>query len=184
MTRLPEVTRDAVPEELRDAFDALIADSGGSVPLGPGAVAALSPEMALRRRPLSNYVRWELTLPQRVQEVAILATARAMDCPYVWNAHAPLAREAGVGAALVDALRDRAPLPAMPDDESAALRFVTAMLSAHRVPQDAFDAAIAQFGAQQTIDLVALVGQYVTNACFLNAFEVPLPETTEPLLPV
>ena len=49
MTRLPEVNRDAVAEGLRGAFDALIADSGGEVPLGPGAVAALSPEMALRR---------------------------------------------------------------------------------------------------------------------------------------
>ncbi len=184
MARLPEVNRDAVAVDLRGAFDALIADSGGEVPLGPGAVAALSPEMALRRRPLSNYVRWELTLPQNVQELAILATARQMDCPYVWNAHAPMARKAGVSAKLVDAMRDRSPLPSMADDESAVVTFVTEMLSGHRVSQEAYDAAIAQFGVQQTVDLVALAGQYMTNACFLNAFEVPLPETTEPVLPV
>ncbi len=184
MTRLPEVTREAVAEELRDAFDALIADSGGEVPLGPGAVAALSPEMALRRRPLSNYVRWELTLPQHVQELAILATARQMDCPYVWNAHAPMARKAGVSSELVDAMRERAPLPAMAADESTVVRFVTEMLSGHRVSQEAHDAAIAQFGVRQTVDLIALAGQYMTNACFLNAFEIPLPETAEPVLPV
>lgn len=184
MTRLPEVTRDAVNEELREAFDALIADSGGEVPLGPGAVAALSPEMALRRRPLSNYVRWELTLPQHVQELAILATARHMDCPYVWNAHAPLARKAGVSAELVDAMRERSPLPAMAADESAVVAFATEMLGGHRVSQEAYDAAIAQFGVRQIVDLVALVGQYVTNSCFLNAFEVALPATEEPLLPV
>ena len=184
MTRLPEVTRDAVAEELRDAFDSLVAESGGSVPLGPGAVAALSPEMALRRRPLSNYVRWELTLPQHVQELAILATARQMDCPYVWNAHAPLARREGVSTGLVDAMRERTPLPAMADDESTVVTFVTEMLSSHRVSQEAHDAVIARFGVRQTVDLIALVGQYVTNACFLNAFEVALPETSEPVLPV
>ena len=184
MARLPEVTRDAVAEDLRGAFDALVADSGGQVPLGPGAVAALSPEMALRRRPLSNYVRWELTLPQNVQELAILATARQMDCPYVWNAHAPMARNAGVSAELVDAMRDRSPLPAMADDESAVVTFVTEMLSGHKISQEAYDAAVAQFGIRQTIDLIALAGQYMTNACFLNAFEVPLPETAEPVLPV
>ena len=184
MTRLPEVTRDAVAEELRDAFDSLVSDSGGSVPLGPGAVAALSPEMALRRRPLSNYVRWELTLPQHVQELAILATARQMDCPYVWNAHAPLARKEGVSAGVVDAMRERTPLPAMADDESTVVTFVTEMLSSHRVSQEAYDAAVAQFGVRQTVDLIALVGQYVTNACFINTFEVALPETTEPVLPV
>ena len=184
MARLEEVTRESVAEELRGAFDALIADSGGQVPLGPGAVAALSPEMALRRRPLSNYVRWELTLPQNVQELAILATARQMDCPYVWNAHAPMARNAGVSAELVDAMRERAPLPAMADDESAVVTFVTEMLSGHKISQEAYDAAIAQFGIRQTVDLIALAGQYMTNACFLNAFEVPLPETAEPVLPV
>ena len=184
MTRLPEVTRDAVAEDLRGAFDALIADSGGEVPLGPGAVAALSPEMALRRRPLSNYVRWELTLPQHVQELAILVTARQMDCPYVWNAHAPMARKAGVSAELVDAMRERSPLPAMADEEAAVVTFVMEMLSGHAVSQNAYDAAIAQFGVRQTVDLIALAGQYVTNACFLNTFEIALPETTEPVLPV
>ena len=184
MTRLPEVTRDAVAEELRGAFDALIADSGGTVPLGPGAVAALSPEMALRRRPMSNYVRWELTLPRHVQELAILATARCMDCAYVWNAHAGPAREAGVSAALVDALRDRSPLPAMAPDELAVVTFVTEMLNGRRVSQGAYDTALREFGLRQTVDLIALVGQYVTNACFLNAFEVALPETSEPVLPL
>ena len=184
MTRLPEVVREAVPEELRAAFDALITDSGGTVPTGPGAVAALSPEMALRRRPMSNYVRWELTLPQNVQELAIIATARSMDCAYIWNAHSGLARKAGVSDALITAIRDREALPAMADDESAVLTLVTSVLTEHKVSDAAFQAALAQFGMQNTIDLITLAGQYVTNACYLNAFEVELPETTEPRLPV
>ena len=53
MSRLPLVNRDAVPENLRAAFDELIAANDGAVPIGPGMVAAMSPEMALRRRPLS-----------------------------------------------------------------------------------------------------------------------------------
>ncbi len=183
MPRMPEVNREAVPEELREAFDALVADSGGSVPVGPGAVAALSPEMALRRRPLSNYVRWELTLPQRAQELAILVAARAMNCAYVWNAHAELARRAGASPALVDAIRDRAPLPPMSAEEDAVVAFATELLADRRASERAYDAALAQFGMRQTVDLIALIGQYVTNACFLNAFEVPLPESGEPRLP-
>ena len=30
MPRMPEVDREAVPEELREAFDALVADKGGA----------------------------------------------------------------------------------------------------------------------------------------------------------
>ncbi len=184
MPRLPEVNRESVPEELRPAFDELIAVSNDTVPIGPGMVAAMSPEMALRRRPLSNYVRWELKLPQNVQELAVLATARHMDCGYVWNAHAGMARKAGVSDALIEAIRDRQPLPAMGDDESAVVGFVTAFLTTHSVSDATFEAAVAQFGMQNTVDLIALMGQYVTNAGFLNAFEVPLPDTTEPVLPV
>lgn len=184
MTRLPEVTREALPESLRGAFDRLIADSGGSVPLGPGSVAAMSPEMALRRRPLSNYVRWELRLPQNVQELAILTTARCVDCPYVWNAHVGPARQAGVSGELIDAIRDRQPLPPMSDDESAVVGFVTEMLTAHRVSDAAFQAALGRFGLQDTIDLIALAGQYVTNGFLINTFELELPATDEPLLPV
>ncbi len=184
MARLPEVNRDAVPDELRAAFDELVAISDNSVPVGPGMVAAMSPEMALRRRPLSNYVRWELKLPQPAQELAILVTARAMDCPYVWNAHAPMARKAGVSDALIDAIRDRRPLPAMNPEESAVVTFVTEWLASHRVSDAAFDAAVAQFGLQNTVDLIALMGQYITNAGFLSTFEIPLPETSEPRLPV
>ena len=77
-----------------------------------------------------------------------------------------MARKAGVSAELVDAMRDRSPLPAMAGDESAVVTFVTEMLGGRRVSQEAYDAALAQFGMRQTVDLVALVGQYVTNACF------------------
>ena len=34
-----------------------------------------------------------------------LTTARATDCPYIWNAHAALGRQAGLRDALVNALR-------------------------------------------------------------------------------
>lgn len=184
MPRLPEVNRDAVPEELRAAFDEMVAISDNAIPTGPGMVAVMSPEMALRRRPLSNYVRWELKLPARAQELAILVTARHMDCAYVWNAHAPMARKAGVDDALIAAIRERKALPAMNAEEEAAVNFASQALGERKVSQAAFDAAVAEFGLQNAIDLIALMGQYVTNALFLNAFEVALPDTTETLLPV
>ena len=147
--------------------------------------SGLSPEMALERVGLSGYVRWRLKLPQLVQELAILLTARQMDCAYVWNAHAGLAREEGASDGLVDAMRDRQQLPTMTDDETAVVGFVTELLTAHRVSDSAFSAAKQRFGLGNVVDLMALVGQYVTNASFVNAFELPLPqEVTEPRLKV
>jgi 4-carboxymuconolactone decarboxylase len=122
MARVPVVKREQVPEQFREAFDALTAESG-VIASGPGSITINSPEIARRRNHLTSYLRYETTFPKRIQELAIITTARAMDCPYVWNAHAPAARRAGVSDALFDALRERRPLPPMSADEAAVVNY-------------------------------------------------------------
>ena len=185
MARLPTVKRDQVPEQFREAFDELTASSGGAITGGPGSITINSPEMARRRAHLTSYLRYETTFPKRIQELAIITTARLMDCPYVWNAHAPAARRAGVSDALVDALRDRKPLPPLSADEAAVINYATEFYQNHKVSQGTFQAAMAQFGAQHLVELTTLMGNYAQTAFILNAFEVQLPEQrTEPVLPV
>ena len=59
MPRLPVVSRDMVVEQFREAYDELIADSGGTIDTGPGSITINSPEMARRRNHLTNYLRFE-----------------------------------------------------------------------------------------------------------------------------
>ena len=185
MARVPIVTRDMVPEEFRDAFDELTKDTGGTITGGPNSITINSPEMALRRSRLTSYLRYESTFPDRIRELAILATARAMDCPYVWNAHAPDARRAGVSDTLVDALRDRLPLPAMAADEQAIVNYCSEFYANHRVSASTFQIALEQFGTQHLVELTALMGHYAQTSFFLNAFEVELPaDRSDPVLPV
>jgi 4-carboxymuconolactone decarboxylase len=185
MARLPKVAREMVPEEFRDAFDQLTTDTGGTITQGPGSITLNSPEMALRRAPLTNYLRFESTFSKRIQELAIISTARIMDCQYVWNAHAPAARCEGVSDALVDAIRDNEPLPPMAPDEAAVVAFCREFYTNHLVTQQTFDAALEQFGAQHLVEITTLMGGYAQIAFILNAFEADLPENrTEPLLPV
>src|SRR5436853_5650133 len=105
MPRTPIVTRDRVPESLRAAFDAETASSGGVIATGPGSVMINSPEMRRRANHLSNYLRSESTLPKKIQELAMLTTARAIGCQLIWNAHAAHGRHEGLSDALVEALR-------------------------------------------------------------------------------
>ena len=185
MARLPIVSADMVPEEFRDAFAEVTAPAGGSITGGPGSFTINSPEMAKRRNHLTSYLRYETEFSQRIQELAILTAARAMDCQYAWNAHAPAARKAGVADALVDAIRDQRPLPDMAPDEEAVINYGNEFFKTHRVSQATFDKALEQFGAQYLVELTTLMGHYAQNAFYLNAFEVELPEKlTEPQLPV
>ena len=185
MARLPNVTRDQVAEEFREAFDEVTAETGGVITGGPGSITINSPEFARRRAPLTSYLRYESTFSQKIRELAIITTARAMDCQYVWNAHAPAARAAGASDGLVDAIRDRAPLPEADPDETAVVNYAAEFYRSHKVSDATFKAALDQFGSQHLVELTAIMGHYAQTSFFLNAFEVQLPETrTEPVLPV
>ena len=185
MARFPFVSRDMVPEEFRAAFDEVTADTGGAITNGPGSITLNSPEFARLRAPVTDYLRYRTTFPRRIQELAILVTARAMDCQYIWNAHAPAGRQAGLRDALVDAIRDNRELPDVSPEEAAIIGFGRGFFSGHKVDQDTFQRALGQFGAQHLVELTALMGHYSQTAFFLNAFEVNLPEErTEPVLPI
>ena len=185
MARLPVVSRDMVPEQFREAFDELTAGSGGAITSGPGAITINSPEMARRRNHLTNYLRFETTFPKKIQELAILTTARAMDCQYVWDSHAPDARAAGVSDALIDALRDHSQLPSMSADEEAVVNYGMELFKTPKVEPETFQVALAQFGPQHLVELTALMGHYAQTAFFLNAFNAELPDQrSEPVLPI
>ncbi len=185
MARVPIVTRDMVPEEFREAFDELTKETGGTITGGPISIIVNSPELARRRAGLTSYLRYESTFSNRIRELAILVTARNFDCPYVWNAHAPDARKAGVSDALVDAIRDRKPLPPMAADEQAIVNYCNEFYASHRVSAPTFQVAMEQFGTQHLVELTALMSHYAQTSFFLNAFEVELPsDRSEPVLPV
>ncbi len=185
MARIPMASRDMIPEEFRDAYDELIAANGGPITGGPGSITINSPEMARRRATLTTYLRFESTFPKHILELAIIVTARAMDCQYVWNAHAPAARREGVSDALVDAIRDNKPLPKMAADDAAVVNYGREFFDTHKVSQPTFQAALDQFGTQHLVEITTVMGSYAQVAFILNAFEVELPEQrTEPVLPV
>ena len=95
MARLSPATRDSVPEAQRDVFDGIVG-SGSPPANGPGSITIHVPEAAKRASALNQYLREESSLPKKIQELAMLVTAREMDCQYVWNAHAASAKAAGV----------------------------------------------------------------------------------------
>jgi len=184
MARIPPVTRDRVREDLRRIFDEVSSGPGG-VGTGPMSVLKYSPEMSRRAIPLFNYVRNESTLSPKVRELAMLTTARAKDCPYIWHVHAPLGRQAGLPDALIDALRDRKPLPPMSVDEAVVIDLGMEFFRTSRVSQATFDVALEQFGPQGLVELTTLMGFYAMLAFNANAVDLGMPhEVTEPPLPV
>ncbi len=179
MARTPTVTRDQVPEKYREAFDHEVAIARGAIENGPGSVMINSPEMRKRANHLVFYFRQESELPQKIQEMAMILTARAKDCQYIWHAHAARAREEGISDEFVDALRDKMPLPQLPDDEQIVVDYATELFTTNRVSQRMFQAALEHFGAQLLTELTTMMEYYSLLALNVNAFEVNVPEGGE-----
>ena len=115
----------------------------------------------------------------------MLLAARENDCQYIWHAHAPLGRRAGLRDELVYALRDRKELPNPAADEAAVVEYARQLIRTRRVSQAAFDAVTGHFGVAGATELTTLLGCYTMLAFNINAFEVELPaERTEEPLPV
>ena len=115
----------------------------------------------------------------------MLIAARNMDCQYIWNAHAASGRREGLSDGLVDALRDNEALPELAADESAAINLGNEFYQTHKVTQETFDAALAQFGRQGFAELVGLMGYYAMLSFNANSVVLDLPgNMTEPVLPI
>ena len=181
MARITQVTtKEQVPPDKRDIFDA-IAASRGRVS-GPFSVLLNSPEIAGRAAHLGAYIRFESTLAPAERELAIITTSREFDCGYEWSAHATLAKEAGVRDEAIDVVANKGDLSELTTDEALIIRYGRELFRDHRISDETFLAAKKRFGDQGITELTATMGYYGMLACALNAFEVePAPGT--PRLP-
>ena len=171
----PITRRDQVPEAHRIIFDA-VAEGRGSV-RGPFSILMHSPVLCRRHLDVGSYLRFNSHVKPESRELAIVATAREKDCPYVWAAHAPAARKAGISAATVTAVRDRRDLTSLPAGERDVVDYARQLLRSNRVAQPLFDRLQSQHGVPWLVELTCLIGHYGIVAGILNAFEVaPAPD--------
>ena len=185
MARIRVATRESVPEDQKEAFDEIVRTPGVVTTAGPYSILINVPEMARRGFSLSHYLRLESVLSPRTQELAMLTTARELDCQYIWNAHASAGRKAGLRDDIVDNLRDKKELTGLTHEEVAVVNYAQEFFRTHQVRQATFDTAMANFGIRGLTELTNLMGFYAMLAFNINAFGVDLPEErTEPVLPI
>jgi 4-carboxymuconolactone decarboxylase len=185
VARIPAATRDDVSEGEKGAYDEFMKSRGGRPNVGPYSLLLHMPEMAQRLEALRTYLRGEASLPQKLQELAMITVAREMDCAFIWYAHAAAARQAGVRDDIVDHIRERRPLTDLDPDEQTVVHFTRELLQRRRVSQPTFDAAVARFGRRGMMTLTNLVACYAVLAYNMNTYELEAPEhPTEKPLPV
>jgi 4-carboxymuconolactone decarboxylase len=153
--------------------------STGQFP-GPYDFLLRSPELAVRWRQYAEYVRFDTSLPLRLNEFAILIQARYWTAQFEWWAHQPLALRAGLADDVAKELREGRRPRGMQADEAAVYDFCVELMQDRAVSDAVLERLKAQLSEQQIVDLVAVAGFYATVSMILKTVDAALPDG-EPL---
>jgi 4-carboxymuconolactone decarboxylase len=178
--RFPAIKR----EQLNDAGKKLYDARGVADGFGPGAVRLYSPAVADTMTSLNDYLRRKSGLEPRLVELAILVTAREMDCEYVWTAHEPPALKAGLQQQIIDTVKYRRPVANIGEREAVIIQLGRDSISKHKVGSDTFARAVKLFGHQGLVDIVSLMGDYAATTILLNVADQRVRPRDKSLLPL
>ena len=141
----------------------------GVDPFGPFIPLLKSPELMTRVSALGEYLRFRSALPPRLSELAILITAAHWRQQYEWDVHAPIALQAGIAQAVLDAIWN-GESPGDLDTGQQALHDLCLAVHRDRTVFPALhDRAVAALGEQATLDAIAICGYYALLAMILNS---------------
>lgn len=179
--RMPPLASEAMNPAQRAAAAALIAGPRKGV-FGPFIPLLRSPELMDRLQRVGEYLRFGSVVPAKLNELAMLVTARHVTNQFEWAVHHPLAIKAGVAAATVDAIGRGERPPAMPEDEALLHDFCRELLASYRVSDRLYARAVEAWEEQGVIDLIGCVGYFLAICLVMNAAGTPPPKTDVPPL--
>lgn len=148
----------------------------------PFNVYLRSPILADQLRRVAEHIRFKSSLPFKLNEFAILVTARHWGAQYEWFAHHRLALKAGLNPAIAEELAQGKRPTGMDPDETAIYNFSHELHNTHQVSDANYKAVVDKFGEQGAVDLIAVNGYYVLVAMALNVDRTPLPGGAKPPL--
>jgi 4-carboxymuconolactone decarboxylase len=179
--RMPPIAAAALTDAQRKADEEFKAARAADLS-GPFVPLLRSPEVMSRARAMGDYLRFRSALPPRLSEFVILLIARRWTQQYEWNAHEPLARQAGVRGDIVAAIADGRRPDQMAADEEALWTLVDEVHRNQSVSDPAYAKAVASVGEQGVIDTLGLCGYYTMLAMVMNTTRTPLPPGQKPAL--
>ena len=182
MPRIPLLTLESklTPEQRRVA-EVMTSRRGGRIP-GPYRFFLHCPQLAETLEPVGELLRLKSVFPLRLSEFATLIAARAWDCNYVFNAHAPIALKGGLAQPIIDALADGRRPAFDKTDEEAFYEYCTELLERRAVSDKSYARILDLYGEPGVVELTALIGYFSMVSMTLLAHEMPLPADAKPPL--
>jgi 4-carboxymuconolactone decarboxylase len=143
-----------------------------------------NPDLAPRLTNLTDYLRWNTSLPARLSEFAILITARQWTVQYEWFAHYPLAMKAGLDPQVADDIAHGVRPEKMKEDEAALYDLAMALYRDKKVSDSVYKVALDKFGERGIMDIIGLMGYYDITSMTLITMQAGAPNDSVAPLPV
>jgi len=179
--RFKPLTYEQMTPEQKTMTEHVLAGERGSMN-GPYNVFLRSPEMGDLAQQYGAYMRYHSVIPHKLNEFAILMTARFWDSQYEWYAHHQYGLKAGLAPELIDAVAaGKRPDPMQPDEE-IVYNFCHELLYTRQVSDAHFKAVVDRFGERGVVDLMGVMGYYHLVSMALNVDRYPLPAGAKPEL--
>jgi 4-carboxymuconolactone decarboxylase len=182
--RFPQLKMEQLNDQQRPFAGEIMKVSSVGI-TGPYNMMLRSPVMGQRLFNLLDYLRFNTSVPRRLNEFAILIQARLWTSQLEWASHYPLAIKAGLPEAVTNDLKEGKRPASMQPDEAAAYDLCMEISTNHVVSDATFKKAREIFSDQQIVDLLSVSGTYAAVAMLSNTAEDGTPGgKTPPLGPL
>ena len=174
MARLPQVSREDIPDNLKYVWDRIGTD---------GVVPNIFRTMGNNPHVLRAYLRmgnglWaHCGLDVKTRELAILRTAILHHSDYEWHQHVRIGRDAGLTDEQINAVHHWKTAGIFSEAEQAMFAYIDALNASEHPLQDVHDALSEHYPPGTIAGINLLTGFYEMTAKFLAAMEVE-PEQT------
>jgi 4-carboxymuconolactone decarboxylase len=179
--RLPVPTRDDVDDDGKKVFDQMTVKSQHPLP------RLFDPLLAQPMSESAYYLKFQTGLPSRLLEIAVLVTARELDCQFEWTQWEQDARNPDdprhIEQSTVDMIKYNKPIVGLGEKETAIISLGREMLGQKKVSSATFADLQRLFGPRLTVDLVELMAGYEACRTEMTAFGQQLMPGQKPLLP-
>src|SRR6202047_1528075 len=122
--RFPQLTMDQLDEKQKPPGEQVMEVSSVGI-AGPYNTMMRSPVLGQRLFDLFHYLRWETSVPTKLNEFAILIIGRQWRSQVEGFAHAPLAAKAGLSPDIIAELKPNKRPSGMAEDKAVVYDFVT-----------------------------------------------------------
>ena len=174
---------DMSEAQLKAAREFASGPRGSMNPNGPNFALLRSPQLMERAQKLGEYLRYNSSIPTRLNEFAILITARQWNAQMEWFSHHELALKAGLSPEVAADLAQGKRPAGMQDDEAIVYQFCKEIHDNKEVADATYKAVVEKFGERGLMDLIGLTGYYTMLAMVLNVTRMALPDGAPPPLP-